>query len=147
VAFTRARERLFLFHASTRTLFGQFDQYLPSSFLSSLDPRDLHSLDTPFVATTSNPMFHRAKALTMPPDLDPIDQRTYEDDTDRPKSTIKPHARRVSDKPFEVGELVLHAKFGRGVVRSIVDQAAIVVFDTAGVKALNIASLRRFMGE
>jgi hypothetical protein len=115
--------------------------------LSSIDPRDLHSLDKPFVATTANPMFHRAKSLTMPPDTDPIDQRTWEDDTDRPKSTIKPYARKVDDKPFKVGDRVLHTKFGRGVVRSIVDQAAIVVFDTAGVKALNMGSLAKFYGE
>jgi DNA helicase-2/ATP-dependent DNA helicase PcrA len=147
VAFTRARERLFLFHAATRTLFGQMNSYLPSMLLSSIDPRDLHSLDKPFVATTANPMFHRAKSLTMPPDTDPIDQRTWEDDTDRPKSTIKPYARKVDDKPFKVGDRVLHTKFGRGVVRSIVDQAAIVVFDTAGVKALNMGSLAKFYGE
>jgi len=46
VALTRARERLYVTHAATRTLFGQLRYSRPSRFLSHLPPQDVEQIAT-----------------------------------------------------------------------------------------------------
>ena len=93
VALTRARRRLYLSHAQSRTLHGQFRYNIPSRFFDEIPKPLMHWLSAP-----SN-LF--------------ADTLSYESPS-RPRETIA--ATPVSDARFRIGQNVVHPKFGSGVI-------------------------------
>ncbi len=100
VAITRARQRLYLCHAQTRMLHGQTRYCLPSSFLDELPDALLHRLD----ATPSWAGTYTTSSWSPAPKVD---------------MTTRVAARAAADAGaggFRVGQNVVHAKFGHGVI-------------------------------
>jgi len=127
VAITRARQRLYLCHAQTRMLHGQTRYCLPSSFLDELPEALLQRINTvpAWSAGSYNTGWSEASSVDM--------------------------ATRVSARAagaesaggFHVGQSVVHAKFGAGVILAAEgrgDEARVQVrFGQAGTKWLALA--------
>jgi DNA helicase II / ATP-dependent DNA helicase PcrA len=126
VAITRARHRLYLSHAQTRMLHGQTRYNVPSRFLEEI-PQALMKWLTP--------RFSRQKAFT--PDFS---RQT------RSVPMNKPTTRDVGG--FRIGQNVVHAKFGAGVIVDAEGQGSDarvqVNFGNQGVKwlAVSVAKLQ-----
>jgi DNA helicase-2/ATP-dependent DNA helicase PcrA len=122
VAITRARHRLYLSHAQTRMLHGQTRYNVPSRFLEEI-PQPLMKWLTP--------RFSRQKAFT--PDFSRQTRST-------PMNTMG-RSREVGG--FRIGQNVVHAKFGPGVVVDLEghggDARVQVNFGSHGVKWLAVA--------
>jgi len=120
VAITRARERLYLSFAQTRMLHGQTRYSLPSRFLEEI-PEGLKKWLTP--------RFSRSKALVF----------------EKPKER-KPFFKSSSDSGFRIGQNVVHARFGAGVIVDAegdgMDARVQVNFGRQGVKWLAVAVAR-----
>jgi DNA helicase-2/ATP-dependent DNA helicase PcrA len=120
VAITRARSRLYLSHAQTRMLHGQTRYNIPSRFLKEI-PETLVKWLTP--------RFSKQKAFT--PDFS----------RSKAPSLFKKQARDVGG--FRIGQNVVHAKFGPGVIIDAegqgTDARVQVNFGGAGVKWLAVA--------
>lgn len=127
VAITRARQRLYLCHAQTRMLHGQTRYCLPSGFLDELPDALLQRLD----ATPSWAGSYTTSSWTPAPNVD---------------MTTRVAARAAGDVGsggFRVGQSVMHAKFGAGVILAAEgrgDEARVQVrFGQAGTKWLALA--------
>ena len=130
VALTRAKERLYITRASTRMLYGKTGYNRPSMFLDEI-PKELLKDTSPkkqkvsvddYDFTPSTPAFG-SRATVM--------------------GTSKPKPRPVettSPLSFAVGDVVVHAKFGRGVIEKVQpmanDMFLTVRFDEVGAKNL-----------
>ncbi|MEN9901797.1 MAG: helicase [Pseudomonadota bacterium] len=125
VAITRARQRLYLCHAQTRMLHGQTRYCLPSSFLDELPEALLQRINTvpAWSAGSYNTGWSDAPAVDM---ATRVSARAAE-----------------SAGGFHVGQSVVHAKFGAGVILSAEgrgDEARVQVrFGQAGTKWLALA--------
>ncbi len=127
VAITRARQRLYLCHAQTRMLHGQTRYCLPSSFLDELPDALLQRLD----ATPSWAGTYTTSSWSPAPNVD---------------MTTRVAARAAGDVGaggFRVGQSVVHAKFGAGVILAAEgrgEEARVQVrFGQAGTKWLALA--------
>jgi len=122
VAITRARNRLYLSHAQTRMLHGQTRYNVPSRFLEEI-PQALMKWLTP--------RFSRQKAFA--PDFSRQTRST-------PLNTMG-RSREVGG--FRIGQNVVHAKFGSGVIVDLEghggDARVQVNFGSHGVKWLAVA--------
>jgi DNA helicase-2/ATP-dependent DNA helicase PcrA len=122
VAITRARRRLYLSHAQTRMLHGQTRYNIPSRFLEEI-PQQLMKWLTPRFSKQRKEMW-QAGGWSAP----------------RAGSAPKP-ARDVGG--FRIGQNVVHAKFGAGVIIDAegqgTDARVQVNFGNQGVKWLAVA--------
>jgi len=129
VALTRARRRLYLSYAQTRLLHGQTRYNLPSRFLDEL-PQGLLKWLTPRVAGKRKPSTFTAGAYTRAPKRDP-------------RFGGAPAGTGGAPGGFRVGQNVLHAKFGAGVIVDAegqgTDARVQVNFGREGVKWLAVA--------
>jgi DNA helicase II / ATP-dependent DNA helicase PcrA len=120
VAITRARNRLYLSHAQTRMLHGQTRYNIPSRFLEEI-PQNLMKWLTP--------RFSRQKAFS--PDF-----------SRQTRTTVANKAPRDVGG-FRIGQNVVHAKFGTGVIIDAEGQGGDarvqVNFGAHGVKWLAVA--------
>ena len=91
VALTRARRRLYLTHAQSRTLHGQFRYNIVSRFLDEIPPALVQWLSVPSNLFSEPSSFERAE---------------------------RPRAVASSEPPsrFRIGQNVIHARFGSGVI-------------------------------
>jgi DNA helicase-2/ATP-dependent DNA helicase PcrA len=125
VAITRARHRLYLSHAQTRMLHGQTRYNIPSRFLEEI-PQALMKWLTP--------RFSRQKA--------------FAPDYSRQTRTPVPRNKSRDVGGFRIGQNVLHAKFGAGVIIDAEGQGGDarvqVNFGAQGVKwlAVSVAKLQ-----
>jgi len=127
VAITRARQRLYLSHAQTRMLHGQTRYNIPSRFLEEI-PQSLLKWLTP--------RFSRQKA--------------FAPDFSRQTRTTIPNRSNASREigGFRIGQNVVHAKFGQGVIIDAEGQGGDarvqVNFGSHGVKwlAVSVAKLQ-----
>jgi len=126
VAITRARHRLYLSHAQTRMLHGQTRYNIPSRFLEEI-PQSLMKWLTP--------RFSRQKAFS----------------SEYATRRAEPVTRKNSIRDvggFRIGQNVIHAKFGPGVIVDLEGQGADVRvqvnFKNCGLKllALSVAKLQ-----
>jgi DNA helicase-2/ATP-dependent DNA helicase PcrA len=137
VAITRARERLFVIHASSRTLFGRTQYKLASRFLADLPAEVVQREGTTASAwgvRSDRPIFTRPRSWG--------DDAPYDDAPRRPAQAyaapprpaapeLAPGERVVDydafddapsdDTPLNVrpGTRVFHKRFGKGVVKSV----------------------------
>ena len=120
VAITRARKRLYLSHAQTRMLHGMTRYAMPSRFLEEI-PNNLMKWLTP--------RFQKQKAFT--PDF-----------SRQTRTTVQNKAPRDVGG-FRIGQNVVHAKFGSGVIIDAEGQGGDarvqVNFGSHGVKWLAVA--------
>jgi DNA helicase-2/ATP-dependent DNA helicase PcrA len=146
VGITRARERLYLCHAWSRMLFGATDYYPPSRFLSEI-PEEL--------LTVTGPGAQRGRRSSMGSGI--RDRAAHRDEVARaairagdrrnesraPVPTAPSGARGAERMGLNVGDDVLHDKFGEGVVLALHgdgDKAeAVVNFRGVGEKRLLLA--------
>ena len=102
VGITRAREKVYLLHATRRSLMGSSAHNAPSRFLEDIPP---HLVVSPSGRTAQKVQAHQ-----------PLTQRS-------PQSTPAPESQRpVPD--LHVGDLVNHAVFGEGIVVSCAPSGA-----------------------
>lgn len=136
VAITRARQRLYLCHAQTRMLHGQTRYCLPSSFLDELPEALLQPLSTvpawqTGVGGGSAGQWHTG-SWSKAPD---VDMAT--------RVAARAATGSSSAGGFHVGQNVVHAKFGTGVILAAEgrgDEARVQVrFGQAGTKWLALA--------
>ena len=119
VGLTRAEEHLYLTHARSRRLYRDVDYRLPSRFIEEIPPE---LVDQGTVPETSR----RRVVSTYDPD-----EPEFEDEV---------------SFPYEVGDVVYHAKFGRGKVTAIdgygFDMRITVRFERGSEKTLAAAYAR-----
>jgi DNA helicase-2/ATP-dependent DNA helicase PcrA len=130
VALTRARRRLYLSFAQTRLLHGQTRYHLPSRFLDEI-PAALLKWLTPRVKAAPRPVHHfTAGTFARAPKRDPRFGGA-------PAGTGGPPG------AFRIGQSVVHAKFGAGVIVDAEGQGpdarVQVNFGRQGVKWLAVA--------
>ncbi len=134
VGITRARERLFLTHTDTRTLFGTTKYNMVSRFLKEI-PKEL--LNEEKYRSAGFDLFDSAAAIR--PTMDKSAFKT----TFTPQ---KPSITKESDLDFSVGDRVLHRKFGEGTVLEAkalgADMFLRVKFDEVGEKNLMAAYVK-----
>jgi DNA helicase-2/ATP-dependent DNA helicase PcrA len=124
VAVTRARQRLYLCHAQTRMLHGQTRYNLPSRFLDEIPAGLLKYL----TAQAGKGSFSQPGAVS-------------------PAPTFSTAPRKNDSGGFSIGQNVMHAKFGLGVIINAegggADARVQINFGNAGVKwlALSVAKL------
>ena len=125
VAMTRAKERLYLTFAGDYSYVLQ-GQLLPSQFLkeSGNDPKGDEPVFNPFKSTKKQSSFHFDDGPNMSFDLD-----------DQFKQDFTQEVNDVSD--WSVGDVVIHKKFGKGVVIELEGDGIIKVnFEEHGVKSI-----------
>ncbi|HEU4643957.1 MAG TPA: 3'-5' exonuclease, partial [Burkholderiales bacterium] len=130
VALTRARRRLYLSFAQTRMLHGQTRYNLPSRFVDEI-PQGLLRWLTPRFAEKKRPVSHfTAGAFSKAPKRDP-------------RFGGAPAGTGGAPIGFRVGQNVVHAKFGSGVIVDAEGQGGDarvqVNFGREGVKWLAVA--------
>ncbi|WVH09382.1 MAG: ATP-dependent DNA helicase UvrD/PcrA [Fluviibacter phosphoraccumulans EoVTN8] len=128
VAITRARQRLYLCHAQTRMLHGQTRYCLLSSFLDELPEALLQRINTV-------PAWSAGSYNTGWSDAPAVDMAT--------RVSARAAGAAESAGGFHVGQSVVHAKFGAGMILSAEgrgDEARVQVrFGQAGTKWLALA--------
>ncbi len=124
VSITRAKKRLHLSNAIQRMLFGQTMRNRPSRFLSEV-PKELYRL------TDSSAL--RKQATAAPP----TQRKQWVNATDKVVGIGKSSAA-TGDLAFQVGDLVAHKVYGKGMVLKVTamgnDHLVEVAFDTVGTK-------------
>ncbi|MDD5175037.1 MAG: 3'-5' exonuclease [Sterolibacterium sp.] len=143
VAVTRARQRLYLSFAQTRMLHGQTRYNLPSRFLDEIPAGLLKWL---------TPKLKNAYVPKEAPWQDEVKPKTSHKPLPLRRANAPPMhqaiaARREDDSGLRIGQNVMHAKFGQGVIiqseGSGQDARVQVNFRHAGMKwlALSVAKL------
>ncbi|MEX2256030.1 MAG: UvrD-helicase domain-containing protein [Acidimicrobiia bacterium] len=126
VGITRARERLYLCHAWSRTLFGRTDYYPPSRFLNEIPEELVHSIGE-----------DRSRRGGFGAHRDAVVQAALRRGGDAPG------ARGAEQMGLRIGDDVMHETWGEGVIIDIEgsgDKAeAIVNFPDVGEKRLLLA--------
>ncbi|MCK4738305.1 MAG: ATP-dependent DNA helicase PcrA, partial [Deltaproteobacteria bacterium] len=104
VGMTRAKERLFILSAGTRTIFGDLRYQTPSRFISEISS-DFIEGDEASSATSTEPYYTLDESQLEPPtETKPlIDDYTFDEN---------------SENPWRIGMQVRHLSFGIGVVRA-----------------------------
>ncbi|MGB8338925.1 MAG: UvrD-helicase domain-containing protein [Burkholderiales bacterium] len=134
VAITRARKRLYLSHAQSRMLHGQIRYGIVSRFIDEIPGELTHRIV----------LRDRAKNFNAAPTFD-LDTKPYWNKATQPASVYGASIAR--NLPFNIGQNVVHAKFGEGVVVNCEgrgnDARVQVKFREAGIKwlALEYANL------
>jgi DNA helicase-2/ATP-dependent DNA helicase PcrA len=132
VGITRARERLYLCHAWSRTLFGSTDYYPPSRFLTEIPDELVHAIGADRPRRGSGIGAHRDAVVSAA-------LRSGESMA----SSAPTGARGAEALGLRVGDDVEHEKFGEGVILDLVgtgDKAeAVVNFRGVGEKILLLA--------
>lgn len=132
VAITRARERLYLSFAQSRMLHGQTRYHMRSRFFSEL-PEDGLKWLTPRMGASYGGQRGSSSVFEEAARVEPIPGWA--------------HAQRAQSSGYRIGQTVIHAKFGEGVIVNIEgagsDARAHINFGRQGLKwlALGIAKL------
>lgn len=132
VGVTRAMDRLYLVHTFRRTIFGTNELSLPSRFLTDI-PVELVEGRSQLENQPSGASAISRPAL--PIGIDSLTHWSSDSATATPSRPRIPH--------FEVGDTVIHAKFGEGVVIKCHltddDQEVEVAFPGQGIKKLSVS--------
>jgi len=136
VGITRARERLYLCHAWSRTLFGSTDYYPPSRFLAEIPEELVHSIGEKVIGG-------RGGGGSGRPTASPAAHRDAVVNAAVRRGGETPGARGAEHVGLKVGDDVRHDKFGEGVILDLEgsgDKAEVVVnFRDVGEKRLLLA--------
>ncbi len=147
VGITRAKDRCYLTHARTRTLFGRTAEMAPSRFLLELPSEEIETRGTPreehdlwSELSETDPYTRRRHARAR-------QDRTLADLSSEWRGAPAPKRRReAAETRYRAGDHVRHETFGDGVVVSSTarddDEEVTVAFPNGGVKKL-LASFAR----
>jgi DNA helicase-2/ATP-dependent DNA helicase PcrA len=137
VGITRARERLHLTHAWSRTLFGATDYYPPSRFLSEIPEELVHVLGEARRRRSSGAQAHRDAVVASA--LASGSRAVW----GSPAAAAPAGARGAEQLGLRVGDDVAHDTFGEGVVLELIGGGdtteAVVNFRDVGEKRLLLA--------
>jgi DNA helicase II / ATP-dependent DNA helicase PcrA len=144
VAITRARERLHITHASTRTLFGKTRYLNESRFLADMPHPVVQRVGAPWSSPGASP--HQFSSSSSPwrqapPSAPPqpmpqpgervIDREAFDDIVDQDDASPNRSAR-----PLRPGTPVQHKRFGRGVIERIEAPSVLVRFPGYGTRRI-----------
>lgn len=126
VGMTRAKEELYLLHASSRMLYGGLQHNVPSRFLSEISAESVEEVGGSYSgrSVTSNW-------------TTPVKQPELVGWAQQKKSIIPEEPRYTPD--YEPGDAVEHSLFGVGTIVEIEGETLAIYFKKAGVKKLNAA--------
>jgi DNA helicase-2/ATP-dependent DNA helicase PcrA len=147
VGITRARERLYLTHASQRSLFGQTQYNLPSMFIGEIPDEHVKTegVGSAGFGTSAPGRGRGERGASMRWGSD----RSAAPSGGRVYGSGRPAPRKV-EQPLElaVGDAVDHKVFGRGVVQSVTGDRVVVTFSSGGTKSLLVgyAPIRKLEG-
>jgi DNA helicase II / ATP-dependent DNA helicase PcrA len=135
VGLTRARERLYLTYSQTRYLNGHLEFQEPSRFLRDIAPEHIRGWSLPGRISTSPTLIEDEDQSYSPPE-----RPVY-----RPQRTVRPAVPTqpgLTVFPYQIGDLVEHPDFGRGVVTAksggLDDLKIRVSFEGMGSKLLAV---------
>lgn len=129
VAITRAREKLYLTSSEVRRAYGKPIYYKTSRFMDEIRS-NIKELENKSFATFNSRSFERAS------NEDYMREKTRQSVLD---TKLKKHEN--SDETYQVGDKVVHSKWGQGMVVQIKESEdgneLVVAFDKKGLKKLN----------
>jgi len=131
VGITRARERLYLTHAHSRSLFGSTQHNPPSRFIGEIPEEHVKASGIGSMGVSGVGLERRGAA-----------SRGSTFGTGRTEGRVFGSGAPRSPKPaaevetFEVGDTVEHKVFGRGTVTEVAGDKVTVSFETVGAKKL-----------
>lgn len=129
VAITRAREKLYLTSSEVRRSYGQPIYYKTSRFMDEIR-ENIKELENKTFASFNSRSFERAS------NEDYMREKTRQSVLD---TKLKKHEN--SDETYQVGDKVVHSKWGQGMVVQIKESEdgneLVVAFDKKGLKKLN----------
>lgn len=137
VAITRAKQRLFISSASTRTMYGRSSYTKRSRFIDEI----IEYLDE------EKPKVQETQSISYDDIFD-----SFEMKRERIRQEIQEKKKRFEDSlnmKFNIGNTVMHKKFGKGMVISITEKddgdELLVNFEKAGLKKLDakLAKLKK----
>ncbi len=148
VGMTRAREKLYLTSAETRTLYGKTDYTRESQFMREIDSK---LLEGHAVYSRKNPAQSRDRFRAEAPFAGGYGfggTGLYGGEVNRPfqqiqkikaevaKAAAEAKANKTPAQDLAQGDQVKHPKFGQGLVIEVSGSAVTVMFDSCGVKKL-----------
>ena len=143
VALTRAEKQVVLTFAKSRFRNGKMEFSRPSRFIREI-PQQFFGKGQQTTDNRQQTTDNRQRTVVPPRPSLPFAQRTFPPRSPKPQS-VPPGAAMVNGQSsmvndLSVGSVVLHERFGRGVVQAIegtgIDAKAKVCFDNAGTKVL-----------
>ncbi|MEE8371116.1 MAG: UvrD-helicase domain-containing protein [Sphingomonadales bacterium] len=149
VGLTRAGKRVYILHASSRLVFGQWQTPLPSRFLDEL-PAEFTEVESVIAEAprraggfAEGRADWNVQAKGYGAGWNRARQKTESLAEKRARSrTIEGRARRISHRPEEVtssyaiGERIFHEKFGYGIIEDVDGNKLDVMFETSGLKRI-----------
>ncbi len=146
VGITRARERLYITHADSRSIFGQTQSNAPSTFISEIPEEHLRTegLGSSGFGTSAPGRGRGDRGGSMRWGADrvaPAEGRVFGSGAPQPK--------KAEDRPvLAVGDTVEHKTFGRGIVREVAGDKVTIAFKGLGTKSLlmGYAPIRKVEG-
>ncbi len=130
VAITRAEEKLYISHAKSRFVYGEFLTKMKSRFIEELPEEVLEKVQKPQETLPKSRVSSESKKLT--------GFRNIIDAEDLKKM------KNLSNSPFAMGEKVIHTKFGLGKVVEVSDKKIGVQF-VDGKKDIAIVLATKFL--
>lgn len=140
VGMTRAKRRLWMTSAESRLLYGKVNATRESEFMREINPKLLAG-DGVYKSGSVGAKTGSTRYLDGRYDPIPVDYRFQ--NHIKAKSEMK--KKLVHDEHFEVGDRVIHGKFGEGVVLEVTPKIIRVEFVGNGVKklAVGIAPIKK----
>mgnify|MGYP001005405712 FL=1 len=140
VGMTRAKRRLWMTSAESRLLYGKVNATRESEFMREINPKLLAG-DGVYKSGSVGAKTGSTRYLDGR--YDPISGDYQFQNHIKAKSEMK--KKLVQDEPFEVGDRVIHGKFGEGVVLEVTPKIIRVEFVGNGVKklAVGIAPIKK----
>ena len=141
VGITRAKNRLYITHASSRMLFGRTERNMPSRFLSEIPDELIEKQESAFSYHAFSG-FGKASGRSYGGTRDSFG---FYEEPQKPRTAPSYAAKAKAAAPvktagFRVGQRVRHKAFGEGTVISAVamgnDMMLQIAFDTVGTKKL-----------
>ena len=143
VGMTRAKERLYLTSAETRTLYGKTDYTRESQFLREIDRKLVAGDGIVDKKESRIPPWSRdgseGAGGTLPSGYKPFDSLKYARDQ------VKAGGEKKKQEDIQAGDRVAHSKFGEGLVIGADSRILEVMFDSVGLKKLarDLAPVRK----
>lgn len=126
VAITRAEDKLYITYANSRFMFGEMDAFrTPSRFIAEI-PKEL---------TETNKVEIKPRTMA---------KESPKTTGFKKMITIEDLNKRAKDFPYNVGEKVIHKKFGMGVVKDVNDKKVTINF-VEGTKEIAMAVADKFL--
>ena len=139
VGITRAKEKLYLTSAKTRTLYGRTEYTQESQFLKEMDNSLLdEQSDEPGKSSYPTRRDGYASEVRYSDSHRPFDPIRAQADIIKKKSRDIQRKKISAANQYEIGMRVRHSKFGDGLVIEVSDAIVKVAFDKVGIKKLAV---------